>query len=342
MSLGLRLRLFIIMVLLSSSAMSQPKDTLYFYNKTKIVGELLSIKLGRFEFDADGIGIIKIKNNKVTSMNATSRSFRVEALDGHEVKGSLARSYNPGMVYVYSTPDTMEWAIADVANLVYYGRKLRNRITGNVSAGWTYTKSSSVGRLNLDGAIKYNTARGQTEINGDLITTYDSIKYSTERADVVFSHEHTFAPQWGAVFFLKYQRNLELGLQRRWQQALGVGREFILNRHQQMVVIGGAATNQEINLEQAEQSSIEALLQIDYDLFSFASPNITVSFVESAFFGLSDSERIRLDGDFNVDYELFSDFYISMQVYHNYDSRSPATNEPNIDYGFVGGLRYKF
>ena len=50
-------------------AYSQAKDTLYFYHETKIVGELLAIRLGRVEIDADGNGIIKIKNSKIESIN---------------------------------------------------------------------------------------------------------------------------------------------------------------------------------------------------------------------------------------------------------------------------------
>src|SRR5688572_10542518 len=71
---------------------SQPKDTLYFYNESKVVGELLTIRLGRVEFDADGIGIVKVKNNKLQSINATSHSFRIETVDGNEIQGYLTRS----------------------------------------------------------------------------------------------------------------------------------------------------------------------------------------------------------------------------------------------------------
>ena len=54
-----------LLIVWSHLAFSQGKDTLYFYNKTKIVGELLKFRLGRVDFDADGIGIVIIKNNKI-------------------------------------------------------------------------------------------------------------------------------------------------------------------------------------------------------------------------------------------------------------------------------------
>ncbi len=84
------------------------------------------------------------------------------------------------------------------------------------------------------------------------------------------------------------------------------------------------------------------MLQANYQMFSFVSPNLTVSFIESAFVSITSQRRFRMDGSFSLDYEVIRDFYINIQVYHNYDSRSPATGELKTDYGFVAGIRYKF
>lgn len=322
--------------------LSQPKDTLYFYNETKIVGELLTIRLGRIEFDADDIGIVKVKNNKVQSINATSHSFRIETVDGNEIQGYLTRSNKPGMVFVNTATGSVDAIIENITELVNYGKTFKSRLVGNFSTGFTYTKSSEIGRFNLDGLIKYNTNKGITQLKGDMIITYDSVQSSTERANLAASHSHTFAPLWDAIFILKYQRNLELGLERRWQQALGVGRQILINQHQQVTVVGGVAINQEYNEEEGEINTTEAMLQAYYNLYSFAKPNITLSFYESMFVSIKDEDRYRLDGDITLDYEVMADFYISLQFYHNFDSSPPATDEPNIDYGFVAGLRYKF
>jgi hypothetical protein len=334
--------LLVLLVFLSHASLSQSKDTLYFYNKSKLVGELLQISLGRIEFDADNVGVVKIKNSKVESIHASSRSFRVETLDGEELQGYLMRSDKPGMVVINAIVESEEIPIDNIINLIYYGKTLKSRFTGNISAGYTFTKSSEIGRVNSDAALKYNTSKGQTRIGGDMIFTYDSVSSYTERANLSFGHEHNIGALWSAVVILKYQKNLELGLQRRWQEALGIGKEFLINKNQQAIAIVGVAFNQEQNLEKVQLSSTEAMFQANYDLFSFAKPNMSLAFVESAFISLTETDRIRLDGNISLDYEIISDFSINFQFYHNYDSRSPATNKPNIDYGFVAGLRYEF
>jgi hypothetical protein len=334
--------LVILLLTWSQFAFCQPKDTLYFYNKTKIVGELLKIRLGRVDFDADGISILNIKNTKIESMHAASRSFRIETIEGEVLQGYLTRSQTSGMVVINDTIHSEEIYVDNITNLTWYGNSWKSRISGNVSAGYTYTKSSQIGRLNADGTLKYNTAKTQTQLQGDMIITTDSVVVVLERANLVLSHDYSFANLWAAVAVLKYQRNLELGLDRRWQEAFGLGRRFIISKSQQASAVTGVALNQEKNQEGVQATNTEALIQVNYNLYSFVSPNLTVAFVQSMYLGLTETDRMRLDGNISFDYELIKDFYLNLQFYHNYDSRSPATNEPNIDYGFVAGLRYKF
>jgi len=163
-----------------------------------------------------------------------------------------------------------------------------------------------------------------------------------ERANVTLGHDYTIAPLWSAIVILKYQRNIELGLGRRWQQAIGVGREFHIDTRQVASLRSAIAFNQENNLENVQTTGRELMLQANYNMYSFVSPNLTVSFVESGFMSITSLERYRLDGNINLEYEIITDFYITLQVYHNFDSRSPATGRPNTDYGLVAGLRYKF
>lgn len=67
-----------------------------------------------------------------------------------------------------------------------------------------------------------------------------------------------------------------------------------------------------------------------------------ISFIESAYVSLTEQVGVRLDGDISFDYEIISDFLVNFQFYHNFDSRSPTTGTPNIDYGFVAGIKYEF
>ena len=334
------------MTMFSFHAFSQSepevKDTLYFYNKTKIVGKLLKIRLGRVEFDATGIGIIKIKNNKISSIHAQSRNFRVETTDKRVMQGYLLRSPTPGHTVAYSIIESEEIAIEDIISLVYYGKTWKNRISGNVGLGYSFTKSSAIGRLNANETFKYNTQNTQTQLQGDLIWTYDSVESKRERENLRLGFDYSFSSVWVVGGFVYYQRNMELGLRRRLQEGAGAGVKFPLSSNQLASVLVGAGVNQELNVEGEEKSNTEAILQANYDLFSFERPNITISLVQSMYFSLSQKGRIRSDGDINLNWELISDFYLDFQFYYNFDNESPATGKPNTDYGIVAGITYKF
>jgi hypothetical protein len=232
--------------------------------------------------------------------------------------------------------------VEDITSLVYYGKSWRSRVTGKITAGYTYTKSSSIGRLTLEGSLKYNTVKTLTQLQGDLIVTSDSVQVVRERTNAVLSHEYLFADLWAAVASLRYQQNIELGLDRRWQQGLGVARRFLIARNQLASLLSGVAINQERNVEGVTSNNTEVMLQGNYDLFSFVNPNMSLSVVQSAYLSLTESQRVRLDGDINLFYEIIADFSLTLQFYYNFDSRSPATGTPNADYGFVAGLTYKF
>jgi hypothetical protein len=55
-------------ILVSHTGFTQPKDTLHFFNGSMVIGELNKIKLGYIEFDGDNVGIIRIKNNKISAV----------------------------------------------------------------------------------------------------------------------------------------------------------------------------------------------------------------------------------------------------------------------------------
>jgi Protein of unknown function, DUF481 len=324
------------------TAKAQLKDTLYFFNSSVLVGELLNIKLGRVEFDADGVGIVKIKNKEVRTIRAILNEFRIETTDGELLQGYLRSTRQDGRVIIHSLVDSQEIDVSNITSLARYGRTWKNGFSGNISAGYTYTKSSRIGRLNFDGSVKYSAPKSEVKLAAGTIITSDSIEIKRERDDVSLGYSYSLGSLWSAGAGLRYQRNIELGLDRRFQEGLAIGRKFLVRRNQQAVLLTGMAINQERNLEGVTSNNTEIVLQANYDLFSFEEPNLIISIVQTGYFSVTDKGRVRYDGNASSNWELISDFYLNLQFYHNYDTKSPETGEPNVDYGFVVGISYKF
>ncbi|HEX6223597.1 MAG TPA: DUF481 domain-containing protein [Chryseolinea sp.] len=332
----------ILFTFIAPPAAAQLKDTLYFYNSSILVGELLNIRLGRAEFDADGVGVVKIKNKEIKSIRAILNEFRIETTEGEQLQGYLRSTRKDGRVIIHSLLESKEIDVSSITSLTKYGRTWKSGLSGNLSAGYTYTKSSEIGRLNFDGSIKYNSPRSEIKLQASTIITSDSIEVKRERDDVGLGYNYTMKNLWATGGGLKYQRNLELGLDRRYQEGLAIGRKLLVRRTQQAVVLTGIAFNQELNLEGVSSKNTEIVLQGNYELFSFEEPNLIISIAQIGYFSVTDKGRVRYDGNTTLNWELISDFYLNLQFYHNYDRKSPKTGEPNIDYGFVIGISYKF
>jgi hypothetical protein len=323
-------------------ASGQPKDTLYFYNKTVLVGKLKSISLGYFEFDADGISILRIKNSKIESFHAQSRIFRVETTGDTVANGGFTRSSRPGWTIFHSGGKSVDVPIDEIASMGYYGRTFRTRIDGNAGAGYSYTKSSEIGRFNANGKIRYSSNKSLAVFEGDIITTWDSVKVEREREMAKLSYYYLFPRRWLAGGYANYQRNVELGLDWRLQEVLSAGRKIIFSPGQQGLIVTGVAVNQERNLEGVGNENTELLFQASYNLFSFEKPNASLSIVQTVYASATDRGRYRSDGDINLLWELIKNLSANLRFYHNYDSKSPATGAPNVDWGIVTGLTYKF
>jgi hypothetical protein len=329
-------------ILVSHTGFTQPKDTLHFFNGSMVIGELNKIKLGYIEFDGDNVGIIRIKNNKISAVIAQSNYFRIETTDRTQHQGYLLRGSVPGNVMIRGVNEDVDLDLESITSLANYGQSWKTRFSGNFNAGYTYTKSSRLGRLNMDGTVYYKSARSEMQLSANTILSSDSIETKRERENLSISYNYSFTHLWIAAAAARYERNLELGLQRRWQQVLTVGQKLLVRRNQQGLLLVGVATNQELNLEGESTESTEGVIYGNYTLFSFEKPKITLSVTETVYLSITQKDRVRFDGDINLNWEFIDDFTINLQFYHNFDSQSPGTGEANVDVGFVVGLGLKF
>jgi hypothetical protein len=341
-SATIRYSLWLVIMIGVIQANAQSKDTLFFTNKSMLIGELISIKLGRIEFDGDGVGIVKVKYDKVSTIQASKHYFRIETVQRDIIPGFIEASVNRGKIIAKTAYESKEIAIGDIASMFKFGTKWSTRINGNVGAGYTYTKSSQIGRFNADGAIFYHNEKTEVELGGNMIFTSDSVTSVVERANLNLRYNYYFSKYLFGVALVNYQRNTELGLNKRWQQALALGYKFLLTRHSQGVVITGLAINREQDLKLNSTNNQEWIVQGKYNFFSFSKPNISLGTTQTLYFSLSQKGRTRYDGDINLNWELISDFSLSLNFYNNYDSKSPTTGGARSDYGFVAGLSYKF
>ncbi len=340
-------KLAILLVLLFSASelifSQELKDTIIMNNGMILSGELKNLKSGRVEFDIDNISIVKVKFDRIKMIKAQSHAFRIETSDRKIYYGNIRRGDKPGTIKIESIDTTVIIPLNSVASMTSFNNKTYRTISGYVSSGFNYARSSNSGRFNLDGAVKLQSRRTYSELISSMFISQTDSNWVRDRESLALSTYYVLNPWISIGGNLKYQRNYELGLARRFQEGIGLMVNLLKHNNFQMRVVSGLVINQEKSTEGVEfPTQVEIPLNYYLEFFKFSDPNISITTSQTAYFSITDAGRVRWDGDTRISWEIIDDLALSLQFYHNYDNRPPSGNSRTWDYGTVIGLKYEF
>ena len=334
---------WLLFITISITVKAQEKDTIHFYNGSVFVGELKSISLGKAVFDEDNMDILNIKVTKISAMKATSHIYRLETINGKTYFTTLEYA-SKGHALIRDENNVAEQiAFEDIRNLVPLSGTTGALWRGNASLGYSYSKSSGVGQLNSNVSLEYLAKRFEMQFGGSTIFNQTDSVTELSNANSGIVSSYLITPVWETTIFLAYQRNLEQGLSRRFQEGAGGGANLFSTEYTRMKAITGIVFNQERSIEgTTSPTQVDIPVLLNFSFFRFSKPDMTVTLKENLFIGVTQKGRIRQDGQFNLNLKVIQDFYINLQFYHNYDNQPPGENSQKVDYGVVFGLTYKF
>ena len=338
----IKLACVIVANLIATIAWPQAKDSLYLTNGQLLIGDLKSISLGKINFDADNLQLLSIKSNRIKTIQARSHLYRIQTINRTIYYGNLLAG-ETGTVRIVNNDTIMELKIDEIGVFLPLRAKTGSFWQGNASAGYSYTRSSEIGRFNSDYSVSFTTKKYLAISQGALILTQTDSTLEADNASVLFAGSYLFDAVWDGSIFFNYQRNLELGLARRYQEGLGLGLTFLSKVHVRARAIAGVVFNQEKSTEDVfTPTQLEIPLIISFSFFRFNKPDMTLSIRQSFYAGITQAGRFRQEGNLTINWKIISDFSINLQLYDNYDNQPPGLNAASFDYGVVFGLNYKF
>jgi hypothetical protein len=322
---------------------TQIKDSVYLYHGQMLLGEVLRVSEGRLELDSDDAGIVKIKYYKIRTFSASRHFYRIRNVDAQLLYGRILTSDKEGFVKVENLGQSIEIPIESIIKIERYDNTFKDRMSGEASVGYDYTRSSNVGRISFDLGLKYLAQNYEVAIQGNAQWTQQDGDLSRDIENATIGYSRYIGYKWTYGGQFRYQRNLELSILRRYQETLGVGYHVIQKSHLQFTLTTGVSVNQELSTEGQSPSSLwEIPLASTLNLYQFRNPNLQLSTLQTIYFGITQSGRIRSDGTIKLSWELISDLKMSLNFYTNFDTQPPDDNSSNADYGIVLSLGYKF
>lgn len=306
------------------------------------MGELKSISLGKVVFDEDNMDVLNIKVTKIRTLKALTHIYRLETIHGEIFYTSLEVGRD-GYVQLKVDGVSQEISIEEISKLVPLSGKTEDLWKGNAGAGYSYSKSSGVGQFNSNFSVEYLSKKIDVLFGGSTIINQTDTTLELSNANAGLVASYLFTPIWEANVFLAYQRNLEQGLSRRYQEGVGGGCNLFSTEHTRMKLITGVVFNQEKSIEDIiSPTQVDIPFMINFSFFRFNKPDMSVTLKENLFVGVTQKGRIRQDGQLTLNWKLIQDLYINLQFYHNYDNQPPGQNSEKLDFGVVFGLTYKF
>ena len=341
-----RPRSYILLLLLLLSCLrgaGQAKDSIFLYNGQVLVGKVLAASLGIIIIDDVDFRNTNVKMYKIKRLT-TQQRFRIETDDKHIYYGGLKASPDPGRVIIIPDDgsDTLYIDITAINVILPQDKRLFTGLDGKISAGFSYTKSSDVGQVNLSATVYNSLRKLEYRLSASENASIDSSEFSRDREDISLNVGYNIGGTWSAVVGASYQRNLELSIARRYQEILGAGNKLIVRRHIQLFAVSGITFNQEKSTE-GESSGLllEIPLVTRFDFFKFKDPNMQISATNSAYFSVTQKGRIRLEGNYNFAWQIITDFNLNINPYFNFDNQPPSSGS-DFDYGLVISLSYRF
>jgi hypothetical protein len=328
---------------LASAYDRDKSDVITMRNGDHISGDIVGLEYGKLAVKTDKMGTLSIEWPSVRSVSSKF-AFAIERRGGAKFYGTIATSEDGAALLVTSTEgSTAQMPMADVERISRYSLSFWNRINGNLSVGFTYTKASdtTVGSVNLvsyyrstaiDGTLNFNSNTTKTSENG---TSYRAQLTST----VIFVRQS--ANFWGLVGSL--ERDQELGINARLTGGAVLGRRFLQRDATEVTGIAGLVVSQESVTGSAEQeTSLEAVLGGVWRVFKLTDPETSLTLGISIYPSLTESGRWRSSGNLNLTHKIAGDFTLGLSGYLSTDSRPPDPTAQKSDYGLTFNLGYEF
>ena len=316
-------------------------DIVYMRNGDKITGEIQSLSQGQLSLKPDySTTALVIDWTKVDRIISTQQ-FVVTDPGGVVYSGSLAGDKG-SLVVNGDTSNPLPYE--HVIQIDQLGTTFMKRLRGNADIGTSFARSNAQKNLTVQADLGYQSTgyifglsstsqfASQQKTNDTNETTVKSVGFKRLRES-----------SWYAGGIGNFLSSSEQQIDLRSTLGAALAKRQIFTNKTNLNFVGGLAYTHEIDApnstSQSRTNALDAALAVQFSTFRFDSMTFNTSFW--LYPSITSAGRVRFTLNQDVYYKFFSDFYIRMSFYDNYDNR-PVVGAPSNNLGATTTFGWSF
>ena len=343
-----RLSALLVLFLVASPLFAKRKDdVVVMKNGDKFTGEIKGLQYGELIFKSDYMkDSVHLDWKRVESLQSRD-TFIVSLTNGERVTGFIEKELAPRDderdFKIIAEGKSVEVSPLEVINIGQREGSFWNQLTGSISYGFGFASGNNTTNSSLAADVAFRTAKNSIQLATTSQFDSQSNAKNTNRFTFDAQYGRMLTDRWlvGGLFSLLKSNQQDLKL--RSTYGGGVGRKLVQTDRTAFITVGGIAYSHENYVPQPGtepvRNNAEGLLGISFSTFRFKTLNLNSQ--AFLFPSLSDPGRLRLTSQSNLRIELIRNFYWSLQLYENYDSRPPVNAAKN-DFGVTTSLGWTF
>lgn len=303
-----------------------------------IIGEILSLEDGEdLIVDTEYMDEVTIEWEAIAEIRET-QVIEVELFNGQRLFGRVVIDEKGvsiiGDETTVTLPPERVFAIAEVNESFWEGLEIYTDIGMNIVRG-----NNEVTQLSFGAGVGYDGRDFETSVDATTIVNEQTEGQDLRRATLAGNYTYRLPRNWQASGLLQFESDDQQGLNLRTLVGGAIGNRVYNQRRMRVDLFGGLVLNSEEFEEQPRTESLEGLLGAAYRLRSAKGIDIDASLAVLP--SLERSDRVRMQFDGSLSFDLFADLDFKLTVYDRYDSQPPPGNETN-DTGLTLGISWSY
>ena len=248
------------LVILSVPAFgADQKDVVVIINGDRLTGEVKSLNRGKLRFKTAATDTISIEWDDVAFLSS-SQNIQVETEDGTRHLGRLVAAATARNLVVETASGQVDLEADQVVMMTPIEGTRRERLDGDITAGYNFAKASSVEQIQLGLDAAYRTEFRKFGLAVDTVITDSKDNESSRRDALAIDYTRFWEDHWLTAGLIRLDRNDELGLDLRTSIGAGGGRILKQTNSQSLQLFGGLQVSREdVVGTDSSEDTVEAL-----------------------------------------------------------------------------------